>query len=199
MKETKDKIILKALQYFVENDYQTVSLNSIAEGIGITKGGIYHYFSSKDELFMECMSTVFEKIRDFSIEAMSESAGLEEVLISLFSFGDIFRMIEESFNIDFLDNYFKYSYLMFTGVMKFPRVREIIANIYGEMQQGLESMFTSLREKGVIKKEIDYKILAFELISMVEGSLLISALLPETDLSEVGKDLVKSTLERICV
>ena len=199
MKETKDKIILKALQYFVENDYQTVSLNSIAEGIGITKGGIYHYFSSKDELFMECMSTVFEKIRDFSIEAMSESAGLEEVLISLFSFGDIFRMIEESFDIDFLDNYFKYSYLMFTGVMKFPRVREIIANIYGEMQQGLESMFTSLREKGVIKKEIDYKILAFELISMVEGSLLISALLPETDLSEVGKDLVKSTLERICV
>ncbi|MCK5198751.1 MAG: TetR/AcrR family transcriptional regulator [Spirochaetales bacterium] len=199
MKETKDKIILKALQYFVENDYQTVSLNSIAEGIGITKGGIYHYFSSKDELFMECMSTVFEKIRDFSIEAMSESAGLEEVLISLFSFGDIFRMIEESFDIDFLDNYFKYSYLMFTGVMKFPRVREIIANIYREMQQGLELMFASLQEKGVIRKEIDYKIIAFELISMVEGSLLISALLPETDLSEVGKDLVKSTLERICV
>ena len=199
MKETKDKIILKALQYFAENDYQSVSLTSIAEGIGITKGGIYHYFSSKDELFMECISTVFEKIREFSMEAMSDNTELEEVLTSLFSFDDIFRMIAESFDIDFFGNYFKYSYMMFTGVMKFPRVREIIANIYMEMQQGLELMFTSLQEKGVIKKEIDYKILAFELISMVEGSLLISALLPETDLSEVGKDLVKSTLERICV
>ena len=47
MKETKDKIILKALQYFAEHDYQSVSLNSIAEGIGITKGGIYHYFNSR--------------------------------------------------------------------------------------------------------------------------------------------------------
>ena len=199
MKETKDKIILKALQYFAENDYQSVSLNSIAKGIGITKGGIYHYFSSKDELFMECISTVFEKIGEFSMGAMSDNTELEEVLISLFSFDDIFRMIKESFDIDFLDNYFKYSYLMFTGVMKFPQVREIIAKIYGKMQQGLELMFSSLREKGVIKKEIDYKILAFELISMVEGSLLISALLPETDLSEVGRDLVKSTLERISI
>ena len=32
MKETKDKIILKALQYLAENDFQSVSLNSIAEG-----------------------------------------------------------------------------------------------------------------------------------------------------------------------
>ena len=64
MKETKDKIILKALQFFAENDYQTVSLNSIAKGIGITKGGIYHYFVSKDELFLECILAMIDKIEE---------------------------------------------------------------------------------------------------------------------------------------
>ncbi|RKX87740.1 MAG: TetR/AcrR family transcriptional regulator, partial [Spirochaetes bacterium] len=55
MKETKEKIILKALQYFTEHDYEGASLDKIARAIGITKGGIYHYFKSKDELYHDCM------------------------------------------------------------------------------------------------------------------------------------------------
>ncbi len=38
MKETKEKIIRQALEYFTMNDYQGASLNSIARAIGITKG-----------------------------------------------------------------------------------------------------------------------------------------------------------------
>ena len=141
MKETKDKIILKALQYFAENDYQSVSLNSIAEGIGITKGGIYHYFSSKDELYMECLITVFERVREFSIDAMSEDASLEEVLTYLFSFNNIFQGMAESLNIDFLNNYLDYSYLMFVGIKKFPKIAEMVTTIYGEMQHRVEGHF----------------------------------------------------------
>lgn len=37
--ETKEKILLKALQYFTENDYEGASLEKIAGAIGITKGG----------------------------------------------------------------------------------------------------------------------------------------------------------------
>ena len=199
MKETKDKIILKALQYFAENDYQSVSLNSIAKGIGITKGGIYHYFSSKDELFMECMITVFEMVREYSSEALSEDASLEEVLEFLFSFNNIFQMMAESFNIDFLSNYKDYSYLMFVGIKKFPKIAEMVTAIYDEMQQGLELMFIAQQEKGVIKKEINCKLLAFEIIAMIEGAMLVSGFTSGTDLTEVGKDLVKSTIERICV
>ncbi len=199
MKETKDKIILKALQYFAENDYQSVSLNSIAKGIGITKGGIYHYFSSKDELYMECMITVFKRVRKFSMDAMSEDTNLEEVLTYLFSFNNIFQMVAESLNIDFLNNYLDYSYLMFVGIKKFPRITEMVTAIYEEMQQGLELMFIDWQGKGVIKKEINCKILAFEIIAMIEGAMLVSGFTTGTDLTEVGKDLVKNTIERICV
>lgn len=199
MKETKEKIILKALQYFVENDYQSVSLNSIAKGIGITKGGIYHYFDSKDELFMECMITVFEMVRKYSAEAMGEDASLEEVLEFLFSFNNIFQMMVESLNIDFLSNYLDYSYLMFVGIKKFPKIAEMVTAIYDEMQQGLELMFLDQQSKGIIKKDINCKIFAFEIIAMIEGAMLVSGFTSGTDLTEVGKDLVKSTLARICV
>jgi len=36
---------------FMERGYADVSLNDILKPIGITKGGFYHYFKSKDELF----------------------------------------------------------------------------------------------------------------------------------------------------
>lgn len=199
MKATKEKIVLKALQYFMENDYQSVSLNSIAEGIGITKGGIYHYFSSKDELFMECMITVFQKMHEFSMGALSEDSSLEEVLTVLFSFEDIYKVMTEILNINFIDNYSNFYYLMFVGIKKFPRIMELVTAIYGEMQHGLELMFIDWQAKGVIKKEINCKILAFEIIAMIEGAMLVSGFSIGTDLTKVGKDLVKSTLERICV
>ena len=199
MKETKDKIILKALQYFAENDYQTVSLNSIAKGIGITKGGIYHYFSSKDELFYECIIAMIDKIEEFSAGSMSEDPDLNEILIGLFAFENIFKLIDESFNINFLDNYSNYSYMIFVGMKKFPQIREKISKLYSEMQQGLEFMFNSYAEQGHIRQDIDYNLLSFELIALVEGSILVAGFSTGVDLGKVGKDLVESTLERIRV
>ena len=197
MKETKDKIILKALQYFAEHDYQTVSLNSIAKGIGITKGGIYHYFSSKDELFLECMIAVVDKMKEFSLGSMNENIELEEVLSALFSFDNIFKIMADSFDIDFMDNYYNYSYMIFVGMKKFPRFREMISELYVEMQHGLEFMFLAYAEKGLIRKDINYKLLSFELIALVEGAILVAGFSTEIDLVEVGKDIVSSTLERV--
>ncbi len=199
MKETKDKIILKALQYFAEHDYQTVSLNSIAKGIGITKGGIYHYFNSKDDLFLECMTSVVDKMKEFSLGSMNENIELEDVLTALFSFDNIFKIMADSFNIDFMDNYYNYSYMIFVGMKKFPQFREMISKLYVEMQQGLEFMFISYAEKGLVRKDINYKLLSFELIALVEGAILVAGFSTEIDLIEVGKDIVKSTIERISV
>lgn len=199
MKETKEKIILKALQYFVENDYQSVSLNSIAKGIGITKGGIYHYFNSKDELFLECMTVVVNKMKEFSLGSMSGNVELEEVLSALFSFDNIFKIMAESFSIDFMDNYYNYSYMIFVGMKKFPRFRDMISELYVEMQQGLEFMFISYAEKGLIRKDINYKLLSFELIALVEGAILVAGFSTDIDLIEVGKDIVNNTLERISI
>ncbi|MCK5675247.1 MAG: hypothetical protein KAH95_17835, partial [Spirochaetales bacterium] len=70
---------------------------------------------------------------------------------------------------------------------------------YVEMQQGLEFMFISYAEKGLVRKDINYKLLSFELIALVEGAILVAGFSTEIDLIEVGKDIVKSTIERISV
>ena len=36
---------------FLYNNYEAVTINSIIKATGLTKGGIYHYYASKEELF----------------------------------------------------------------------------------------------------------------------------------------------------
>ena len=130
---------------------------------------------------------------------MSEDADLNKILTDLFAFENIFKLMDESFNIDFKDNYYNYSYLIFVGIKKFPQIREMISKLYSEMQQSLELMFNSYAEKGHIRQDIDYNLLSFELIALVEGSILVAGFSTGVDLGKIGRDLVESTLERIRV
>lgn len=47
---TKDKIISTALQLFMEKGYEKTSMQDIANHLGMSKGGIYHHFKSKEEI-----------------------------------------------------------------------------------------------------------------------------------------------------
>ncbi|MEO8200600.1 MAG: TetR/AcrR family transcriptional regulator [Gemmatimonadota bacterium] len=48
-----DEILDAALQVFAVNGYRGTRLEQVAEAAGVTKGTIYHYFSSKEQLLLE--------------------------------------------------------------------------------------------------------------------------------------------------
>lgn len=60
VRDTKDLIVDSALRLFAERGYAETSMSSIAEEAGVSKGTLYLYFSSKEEMFREMMETGFE-------------------------------------------------------------------------------------------------------------------------------------------
>lgn len=52
---TRRELIAAARSAFAERGYDSVSLRDITESLGLTKGAMYHHFSSKDELFREAV------------------------------------------------------------------------------------------------------------------------------------------------
>lgn len=50
-KDTKQKILQKAYLLFLEKGYDAVSISMIQNEVGIGRATMYHYFSSKQELF----------------------------------------------------------------------------------------------------------------------------------------------------
>ena len=51
MKDTKDIILKTAYNLFLYNNYEAVTIHKIIQATGLTKGAIYYYYASKEEIF----------------------------------------------------------------------------------------------------------------------------------------------------
>jgi AcrR family transcriptional regulator len=61
MENTKEKILLAALRLFSIDGYEAVSMRTIAEQLGITKGALYKHYESKQEIFDSIVQRMKEK------------------------------------------------------------------------------------------------------------------------------------------
>lgn len=51
MRDTKDYIIDEAFKLFLNHSYEAVTISEISKSIGLTKGALYHHYTSKEEIF----------------------------------------------------------------------------------------------------------------------------------------------------
>ncbi|MEM7182842.1 MAG: TetR family transcriptional regulator [Spirochaetota bacterium] len=58
--ERKEAICNAAFQLFKEDGYDKVSFNAIAAEAGFTKSNMYRYFTSKEEIFLNVFTELFE-------------------------------------------------------------------------------------------------------------------------------------------
>ena len=112
--DTKTKILNSAFQLFSKNNYHAVSMTEIANGADISKGTLYWYFDSKEELFrdiaingMEYFYKLFEEIAekdsrsDEKIRELIKS--VLEILVEHLNMLDVFRNNIELISRDFKD------------------------------------------------------------------------------------------------
>ena len=55
--ETRKKILEAAYTLFLQYGYHGASMSRLVEATGLSKGAIYHHFSSKEEIFVEVLTT----------------------------------------------------------------------------------------------------------------------------------------------
>lgn len=65
---TKKRIIAVATNLFLTKGYEDTRISDIIEGLGLTKGAIYHHFNSKEDIF----NAVVEEIGNKNIQLFDE-------------------------------------------------------------------------------------------------------------------------------
>ncbi|NUO64312.1 MAG: TetR/AcrR family transcriptional regulator [Gemmatimonadaceae bacterium] len=73
-----------AMTVFAEKGYRNTRLEEIAEAAGVTKGTIYHYFSTKEELLLRAIEQHHERVFGRLAEELREVAGPASERIRLF-------------------------------------------------------------------------------------------------------------------
>lgn len=74
-RQTRRRIIDGALAEFSGQGYAAGSINSICAAQGLSKGIVYHYFATKDTLFLACVDECFRLLTAHLRARMQPSAG----------------------------------------------------------------------------------------------------------------------------
>lgn len=152
MNEVKEHIITVASKLFLQKSYKEVTMREIVEKTGLSKGGFYHYFVSKEQLFLEVLDFFFNHVMTHAYEDYSRESLCQfyhdyanQMSVSAKSYMERFREgeSEEEFNM----NYFS---LAFDGLKLFPKFREKMVNGLDMELDIWKSLVQEARERGEI-------------------------------------------------
>jgi TetR/AcrR family transcriptional repressor of nem operon len=78
--ETRGRIVDAAARLFRENGYDGVGVDAIMSEVGLTAGGFYSHFPSKESLFREAMATALAPSRTLRATRNPSTAGIDPLV-----------------------------------------------------------------------------------------------------------------------
>ena len=144
--EIRDKIIETAGKLFIEHGTRQVSMDFIAQELGISKRTIYKNFKDKNDLLKTFLTEAIIRHKKESIEIMKNS---KNVIDALFSFGEFNQQALKSINPVFFDDLKKYHKEVYKIVMGDDQIKNYEVT-YMILKRGIN--------EGNFMKDIDIEI-----------------------------------------
>jgi len=155
--EAKRTILETASQVFAEKGYQNATMDDVAKKLGVSKGAVYQYFSSKDELFQTLCGSAANKV--------------EEILRASFAGPAIRDSAEKYMNAE-LDRVERKQVNMFEAFAEAhrnPELNKVLRDNYVAIRDVLVGFLDGLKEAGLIKGSVDSYSAAELLIALRHG------------------------------
>jgi AcrR family transcriptional regulator len=157
--EAKKAILETASEVFAEKGYRESTMDDVARKLGVSKGAVYQYYGSKDELFQELCGAAAKTV--------------EEKLGTSFTGPDL-RRAAEKYMISEFDRFQKRGVLMFEAFAEAPRnqsISKLVRNNYATIMEVITRFLEALKERGSLRKEMDSASVAAVLIALRHGVL----------------------------
>lgn len=136
--KSRNNILNAALKLFASKGYQNTSISDIADEASISKGLLYNYFSSKEELTRSVMEILFVELEKIT----------KVIEVEKDSFKKLRKLIEATFNIiETNSDYWR----LYSSFMLQPEIGIFIS---AEFISSLENIFKSIEK---VFKEIGIK------------------------------------------
>lgn len=108
--KVKKKIITEALKRLLQiNVYSNISVQEIADEAGYSKGGILHYFPTKDDIYVELINDMYEEIAKSHRKILNSELNSDE-MAPISSLLGVENFVLDRGNIRILINILLYSF-----------------------------------------------------------------------------------------
>ena len=92
VKNRKELIIYKALELYLLNGYENVSITDLQSALNMGRGTMYYYFKNKDEIYIEIVNRFFLRPKQEMLR-MKDDIRVPEMIDALLRY---FRFLEEN-------------------------------------------------------------------------------------------------------
>lgn len=184
--ETRNRILMAAVDCFSERGYDVTSVAEICEAAGVSKGAFYHHFPTKQAVFLSLMETwlggLDEQLRALMDAAPDVPSGFAHMS---FLVGEVFTVAGGHLPM-FLE--------FWTQSMRDPTVWQVVIAPYRRYQD----LFAEFIQRGVDEgslKRLDPQMTARWLLAMAMGLLLQGLLEPDEGRSEIAQQGILKLVE----
>lgn len=188
MISTKDKIIDIVTDMLINNiNYDEISMNKVAEKVGIGKSTIYEYFNSKNDLLALATSNLADNIisntKSFNIDEYNFKESFIKQIISLFE----------------LRNYRNFAFDFFKNNQDYLKDKnDIIKNCLLQVTEVLKDRFLLIFEKGINEGIISKNKLNEE-TNMIKGIIIGTVISYEESINDIDlANHLYNTILKIC-
>jgi AcrR family transcriptional regulator len=165
--EAKSRILEAANKVFSEKGYHEATMDDIAKRLGVSKGAIYLYFASKEDLFEAMCKTAPQAFKEILYSSFSTDTNPVQSATQFFD-----KMLKLSASNPGL------SFEILSEASRNPTLKRILRQNHAEYEQVLAGFLAEGRKRRIVADNLDIHSLANSLIALWNGleTLLVSGL-----------------------
>ena len=158
MKNRKEYILEKAFDVFMSKGYDSASITVLQKELGMSRGAMYRYFKSKEELFFEVIDKyVFGLINRF-MPKVAEDTTLAELIEYLYRYHRRLYTYLDKQNIE--TRFLNFTALIIQAAKHYPGFAEKMKKVNGESIKLWKMAIINSIAKNEIRNDVDVNILA---------------------------------------
>ncbi|ODB93071.1 hypothetical protein A3197_19960 [Candidatus Thiodiazotropha endoloripes] len=167
--KTRQALLEAAYEEIYRNGFQAASLNTILERTGVTKGALYHHFSSKQKLGYAVIDEIIsEKLDREWLTPIQQSGHPIDVMI------DVIQLAGQQITSQQIDQGCPLNNLAQEMSPIDPGFRQRIDHLYRKWQQSIEKLLRDGQQDGEVKASINPADAALFILASLEGCLGIA-------------------------
>ncbi len=149
MKDTREHILNMSFELFLQKSFKEVTMKEIVEKTGLSKGAFYHYFDSKEQIYLEVINQAFSSLIYVDFSRFDKSSLCRFYHNYLEYMDQIYTSFQRSSNGDTFDlNYYS---LIFDALRIFPDFKERMLKSSEEEMDAWKAIIHDARVSGEIQ------------------------------------------------
>lgn len=186
LKRTREDILESVINTVHRNGLTATGLSKLFDLSGASSGSFYNYFSSKQELGHALIDFEWEKLKTNILEPSHQQSDspIDQLLW-------IIDVLEKKQHKEPFCGGCLLGNLIVDLAEQDPSFREHLAQIFSQWEGAIAERLTQAQDQGHLKPSFDPQILASQIMTVLEGAMLMGKLYQDTDRLRQGFDVAR--------